>query len=294
MVCALCNGEQKGEHDWDNGVVTKEPTEWEAGIRTYTCGTCSHIKTEPIDKLVHECTWSDWYPNGDENHKRDCLDDNCDRFETLAHGWDNGAVTTEPTYEATGVKTYTCTVCGEIKTETLAMLVKVDEIVSPDNSEIKITAPEGSDAVLHENTVLQVDELQEEVSEDVKSNIEKAVEDNNAEILASYDISLLLNGVPVQPGGTVEVTLPAPENAEDYDALAVVYIDDDGNVTPCETSVNEDGTVTFVTDHFSRYAIIGVQSGSPLVWILISAISVVLISGSLLAVLVIKKKKGIA
>ena len=42
------------------------------------------------------------------------------------HTWDSGKVTTEPTYTAEGVKTYTCTVCGETKTETLAKKAFVD------------------------------------------------------------------------------------------------------------------------------------------------------------------------
>ena len=174
------------------------------------------------------------------------------------------------------------------------MLVKTDEIVSPDNSKIKITAPEGSDAVLNENTVLKVEKVKDEIAEDVKANVQVVAGNDNAEILVSYDISLLLDGATVQPGGKVEVTLPAPENAGDFDTLQVVYIDDEGNVTPCETRVNADGTVTFVTDHFSRYAIVGVRNSSPVVWILISAIGVALIAGAVVAVLVIKKKKSIA
>ena len=40
-------------HDWDDGVVTKEATETEAGIRTYTCREDpSHTKTEAIPKLI--------------------------------------------------------------------------------------------------------------------------------------------------------------------------------------------------------------------------------------------------
>ena len=35
-------------HTWDEGVVTKEPTKAEPGIRTYTCGTCGETKTEEI------------------------------------------------------------------------------------------------------------------------------------------------------------------------------------------------------------------------------------------------------
>ena len=40
------------------------------------------------------------------------------------HKWDNGKVTKAATYTATGVKTYTCTVCGATKTETIAKKAK--------------------------------------------------------------------------------------------------------------------------------------------------------------------------
>ncbi len=39
-----------------------------------------------------------------------------------SHVWDEGSVTKEPTKEAEGVKTYTCTVCGEAKTEAIPKL----------------------------------------------------------------------------------------------------------------------------------------------------------------------------
>ena len=38
---------------------------------------------------------------------------------TGAHTWDNGKVTTEPTETTPGERTYTCTVCGEVKTEVI-------------------------------------------------------------------------------------------------------------------------------------------------------------------------------
>ncbi|MCR5309016.1 MAG: InlB B-repeat-containing protein [Bacilli bacterium] len=40
------------------------------------------------------------------------------------HVWDEGVVTTEPTTEAEGVKTYTCTVCKETKTESIPKITK--------------------------------------------------------------------------------------------------------------------------------------------------------------------------
>ena len=39
--------------------------------------------------------------------------------DALGHAWDNGKVTKEPTETETGVKTFTCTRCGETKTETI-------------------------------------------------------------------------------------------------------------------------------------------------------------------------------
>ena len=41
----------------------------------------------------------------------------------IRHKWDAGVVTKEPTYTSTGTKKYTCTNCGETKTETIAKLV---------------------------------------------------------------------------------------------------------------------------------------------------------------------------
>lgn len=39
---------EKAAHTWDNGVVTKETTETEKGIKTYTCSLCQETKTEDI------------------------------------------------------------------------------------------------------------------------------------------------------------------------------------------------------------------------------------------------------
>ena len=43
------------------------------------------------------------------------------------HVWDAGKVTTEPTCTAAGVKTYTCSKCGNTKTEELPALGHIDE-----------------------------------------------------------------------------------------------------------------------------------------------------------------------
>lgn len=44
-----CGAAETEAHNWDSGVVTKQPTSTEAGIRTYTCEDCGATKTESID-----------------------------------------------------------------------------------------------------------------------------------------------------------------------------------------------------------------------------------------------------
>ena len=44
------------------------------------------------------------------------------RFTECNHEWDSGKVTKEPTYTSTGIKTYTCEICGKTKTTTIAKL----------------------------------------------------------------------------------------------------------------------------------------------------------------------------
>lgn len=70
-------------HTWDNGVITKEATETEEGVKTYTCKTCGGTKTESIPVTSHHwdqgtitkkatCT-----ENGEKTHH--CTDEGCDK-----------------------------------------------------------------------------------------------------------------------------------------------------------------------------------------------------------------------
>ena len=70
-------------HTWDNGVITKEATETEEGVKTYTCKTCGETKTEKIPVTSHHldqgtitkkatCT-----ENGEKTYH--CTDADCDK-----------------------------------------------------------------------------------------------------------------------------------------------------------------------------------------------------------------------
>ncbi|MDE5967352.1 MAG: leucine-rich repeat domain-containing protein [Lachnospiraceae bacterium] len=114
--CGLPTGQQ-APHDWDAGEVTVEPTEATEGVRTYHCTVCDAKKKETIAKLGH--SYGEWIKNDQDTHKKVCA---CGDVVTEAHSWNAGEVTTAATAQAEGVKTYTCTVCGETKTEAIAKL----------------------------------------------------------------------------------------------------------------------------------------------------------------------------
>ena len=63
---------------------------------------------------------------GYTTHTCSCGDSYVDTYtDALGHAWDSGKVTKEPTETETGVKTFTCTRCGETKTESIPV-VSVD------------------------------------------------------------------------------------------------------------------------------------------------------------------------
>ena len=118
-------------HEWDKGKVTKEPTETEDGIRTYTClHDSSHTKEEIIPATGHEhsltkvdavkatCTEAGntayyicdscglWFKDADG--KMQITDKSSVAVKALGHKWDSGVVTKEATYTAEGIRTFTC------------------------------------------------------------------------------------------------------------------------------------------------------------------------------------------
>ena len=120
------------ENHWNDGKITTPPTCTKTGVKQYTCTICSETKTEEIAALGHDYS-SDWTIDtaaacetvGSKSHHCTRCDSKIDVTEIPAsgkHTWNNGVITKPATIAKEGVKTYTCTVCGVTRTETIAKL----------------------------------------------------------------------------------------------------------------------------------------------------------------------------
>ena len=115
-------------HSWDAGKVTTKATCTEEGEKTFTCSICGDEKTEKVRATGHqhteirnkkEATCKETGYSGDTWCK-DCgkkILSGQAIAKTEDHSWNQGEITKEPTCKEEGEKTFTCTICGNTKTE---------------------------------------------------------------------------------------------------------------------------------------------------------------------------------
>ena len=157
--CDCGSKSENGEHSFDSGVVTVEPTQTTVGTKLFTCTICGFTKTEEIAMVGHQHTWVDAtcetpkmcssckITEGQSLGHVEVIDSaveatcsstgltagsHCSRCEeviieqkvikALEHIWDEGQVTLEPTELTEGVKKFTCSVCQTVKNESIAVL----------------------------------------------------------------------------------------------------------------------------------------------------------------------------
>lgn len=116
-------------HLWNGGEVSKESTCTEPGEKTFVCVDCGLIRYETIMpehkgataiRNAKEATCTEAGYTGDTY----CT--TCDATLTygttipvIAHQWDGGRVTTNPTATKKGFRTYYCAACGTPRTESI-------------------------------------------------------------------------------------------------------------------------------------------------------------------------------
>ena len=260
-------------HSWDNGTVTKAATYTETGIKTFKCKDCGETRTEEIpslDKTYHilqvvapTCT-SEGYTIYECNEVPG-LTYKGKFTDKTPHTYDEGVVTKEATIYEKGVKTFTCSACGDTYTEDIPMVEKTwhkGDTVAPTCTEQGYTVYIcDQDATLTENRDF-VDALDHDWGEGVVTKVATCTEDGEKTFTCSRDGATKTEVIPAVghkwDDGTV--TTPATCEAsgvktykclndgctetktEEIAALGHNY--DDGVVTKAATCT-EDGVKTF-------------------------------------------------
>ncbi len=152
---------------------------------------------------------------------------------------------------------YTCKDCGGEHYEPIEGEAMTEESITDEETNVTVSIPANSQTVLPEGTTVSAQPVNTgNISDEAKEMMEKSL-NGTVDVVSGYDIVLYYKDVEIQPYASVEVTIPIGEDVEKSDDMTIVYYDD-YSITGMETVVFnwEEGTVTFETDHFSKYLII--------------------------------------
>ena len=128
--CDISDNSQKngyGLHTWNAGVVTKEATTQEAGVKTYTCTVCNATKTEQIPVLptpAHTHVWSGQWQYDSTHHWNNCtaadcpVTNNADKYGYASHTFGAWRIVKEATADKAGSMERRC-VCGYVETQSI-------------------------------------------------------------------------------------------------------------------------------------------------------------------------------
>ena len=165
--------------------------------------------------------------------KEGCDDFTC-QLSIKGYGVEDGYEYTAPSMTAAGTKTITVTYGGKSASFDIEVYNKI--------------FPDADTGVSVEVTVPGATEIKVETVPSTNGTVTGAVGHLLSNYVA-YDIEL----TGYNDGEKVTVTLPVPEGVENP---VVYYVSDDGKtIQNMGAAKNDDGTVSFETDHFSKYVV---------------------------------------
>ncbi|MCI8603070.1 MAG: hypothetical protein HFE79_02865 [Ruminiclostridium sp.] len=263
--CECGEKSEEVEHTFGEWTVIKEATEKEEGSRERVCGICGFKDTESIPVLDHTHKFGEW--KSDKNsHWKEC---ECgEKSEEAEHIFGEWTVIKEATENEEGEERRECEVCGKDETRTIDKLLpdvpdvpdtpvvtkpnygfSVPEAVQT-SAEQTITDPIPVTQLIDEKAGVKVEFAEGAVKQGAMLNV--IVGETNG-TNAVFDITLVFNNAPIQPYGTLTITIKCPENLNGA-SYYVYRAEADGSYTDMN-AVFSDGAVTFKTGHLSKYVI---------------------------------------
>lgn len=273
--------------DTQTADCTHEATE------TYTCSVCGDSYTVKTGDPVHTFVYKEERQKGENS----CLYEKvwvCSQCyaettgEEVEHHVYKAAVTQEATCVEGGVKTYTCTNCGDSYTESIPKSTEGHNWVSDETgngaytcslcsetktvvvaqgnkvSSEKLTG--GGEVQINESISVTLDEkTAEQLTGEVTLNVSKLTEEEKNNLGIDHDYkegSTVYNLSMKDEKGSVfsfngEVTVKLPyelQPDDDVDCIQVLYVEDNGVIQKIDGRY-ENGYVYFTTNHFSYYTV---------------------------------------
>ena len=220
----------------------------------------------------------------------DCLEKGTETFsvgEPKGHNWNQGEITVQPTTEKEGVKTYTCSICKETKTETLAKLEKGETTVietkpaTPSTPKTVISKVDVMKDLPLSNEEITAIETGKDLNVFIEVNDEKVTEENKNVVKSSnelkdytighfieIDLCKQISGDSTktainETNNGIELTISVPETLINNDQTVkreykVARLHND-EVTLLDATF-KDGQLAFTTNKFSTYAIVYVDT----------------------------------
>ena len=124
--------ESTHDHEWDDGIITTEATVDHPGVKTFTCNICGETTNVPIPQIEREPVDTNPpdtdppSPGGDTKPPQH------------THNWGNGTITKQATCTSQGTRTYTCSGCGQTKTEAIATLAHNYQLINTVDAQVGV------------------------------------------------------------------------------------------------------------------------------------------------------------
>ncbi len=214
----------------------------------------------------HTHIFGEEWKNDETSHWKEC---ECgEKSEEAEHTFGKWTIIKEATENEEGEERRECEVCGKDETRTIDKLlpdvpdVPDTPVVTKPNygfsipeavqtsAEQTITKPIPVTQFTDEKAGVKVEFAEGAVKQGAMLNV--IVGETN-DTNAVFDITLVFNNAPIQPYGTLTITIECPENLNGA-SYYVYRAETDGSYTDMN-AVFSDGAVTFKTGHLSKYVI---------------------------------------
>ena len=261
-------------HTWDAGDVTTEPTYDTTGEKTYTCTVayCGATKTEVIPKKARPSIPSiPTTPTDNVTNSGTSGTDNATTSADLSNTTSTSNGTTAATVDKTTADKIVDKAVANKSEEIVIDATANSATAANSTTTAQVTIPTDTLGAIAEKTeadvTIKTDVAEVKMDNAAAAAVSEQAEGDTVQIIAEkvaeetdkveFELKVVCSDGKVISdfkGGNVAVTVALPKAMADKKVVCV-YIDDNGHMSKVEGQKNADGTYTFVTGHFSSYAI---------------------------------------